>query len=859
MSALLRWISFRHLVHEGWRSALTLLGVALGVSVFVSIRLASHSALASFSDTVDSVAGRANLQVTGSTEGFDERLFPELRALPGVSAAAPVMERHARVRPGPRAVAGEGAWETLLVLGVDLFHEAPFARWEPERGVDRGRALALLTHPRGVAITATWAARAGLARGDTVTVLASGRPVALEVVQVIASSGFQQASGGNVAVLDVAAFQEVFGRPGRLDRVDLLVPPSRRDEVARTIAARLPPGLEVNSPAGRTRQVESMVRAFDLNLTALSFIALFVAVFLIFNAVSMAVLKRRREIGILRAVGVTRGQVARLFVLEGLFLGGLGGALGVALGTLLAQGTLGMVSRTLSDLYLVAHAARLRPDAGIAAAGVALGVASALAAAVGPALEAAHLPPGVTLRQGMQLEARGFRTGRIAAAGAGLLAIAGLVSWWTVAAHRPLGGFASAFLVLAGFSLLAPAWTRALERAAEPPARRFGGIEAVLGLRSLRESLARASVVVAALMVSVGMTVALTIMVGSFRRTVDVWIGQTIRGDLYVEPIDHREGGSATRLAPALLERIAALPGVAAMDTYRASRVRHAGRTVFVVGLDFEVQRRHGGLQLVRGRSDAALARARARDGVLVSESFARHHRAEPGDTLALETPSGTARLPVEAVFYDYSSDAGAVMMDQGLYARLMRDERVESFALYLEPGTPPGPVQAGVAAAAGDTLLLRVMPNRTLRERVLVVFDQTFQITWALQTIAIVVAVLGVIGTLTALVTQRGREIGVLRATGATRRQVRRMVLIESAVLGAAGALLGCVTGWVLALLLIHVINQEFFGWTIRTSVDPRVFVQAIALMVATAMLAGLAPARLAAGRLPAEAMRAD
>jgi len=170
-----------------------------------------------------------------------------------------------------------------------------------------------------------------------------------------------------------------------------------------------------------------------------------------------------------------------------------------------------------------------------------------------------------------------------------------------------------------------------------------------------------------------------------------------------------------------------------------------------------------------------------------------------------------------------------------------------------------PAAVRARVLARAGPDLVLGVVPNHTLRERALKVFDQTFQITWALQGIAVLVAVLGVIGTLTALVLQRGRELAVLRAIGARRRQIEAMIVTESVWIGAIGSLLGCACGVCLALILVHVINREFFGWTIRFALDPWLFVQAVALVIATAALAGLVPARLAARRVAPEAMRSE
>ena len=464
------------------------------------------------------------------------------------------------------------------------------ARGLPTPSEARGATLAFLADPRAAAVTRAFAARHGLALGDTLEVVTSGVPTALAVRQILDSDSFQDAFGGNVVVVDISTAQELFHREGRLDRIDLLVDRQRIDEARETLSLLLPADVEVATPAGRTRQVEGMVSAFSLNLTALSFVALFVATFLIFNTVSMAVVRRRREIGVLRALGLTRRETLVQFIIEGLVLGVIGGALGLILGAALARGALGAVSRTLSDLYLVAHADRLRADPVTYALGFALGVGSALVSALAPAIEASRTPPATTLRQGSLVDSGSLSVGRWTAAGLSVLVAAAATAWWTVTEHRPLGGFASAFLVVVGFSLLAPGFTLAIERAAAPLMRRLFGVPGALGTRYLRDAVARTSVVVAALMVSVGMMVALDVMVGSFRRTVDTWVRQTIRGDLYVEPVGRRATGSATVLPPELVERMRNIPGVAAMDTYRGARILHRGSIVSVVGVEFDVQ-----------------------------------------------------------------------------------------------------------------------------------------------------------------------------------------------------------------------------------------------------------------------------
>jgi len=865
MNGVWRHVVLRRLREEWARSTLTLLGVALGVAVFVAIRLASHSAMASFGDTVDAVAGKANLEVSASSEGLDERLYPAIRRHPGIRAAAPVIEVFARARTGGaprvRAERTRDDWpESIMVLGLDAFAEQPFQRFRVDPNANpatRTEAFAMLA-PRAAFITASYARRQGLHVGDTLTILASGRPEPLVVRRVLEGSDLDQALGGSVVVVDIATAQDLFRRYGRIDRVDLLVDPHDRDGVRASLARSLPADLTVDFPAGRTRQVENMVSAFRLNLEALSFIALFVATFLIFNAVAMSVLRWRREIGVLRAVGVTRGGVVLLFLGEGLFFGVAGAALGLWFGTGLARGALTLVGRTLTDLYMVRQVATLHADVGAYGLGLGLGVVAAAVSALVPALEAARTPPGVTLRQGLWVEAQPLHLARWSLAGVASLMAAAGVSVWTIGAGRPAGGFASAFLALVGFALLAPAFTRLGERALRGLVHRLAGVPGTLGSRYLRDAIARTSAAVAALMVAVGMWVALDVMVGSFRRTVDTWVGQSIRGDLYVEAVGQRGNLGVTQLPEAFVSRVSALPGVRAVDTFRGTRFLHRGRWAFAAGVDLDVQQALGHLQFTRGTARDVLATARAREGVVVSESFAYRFHTRIGDELTLETPSGRVTRPVVGIYYDYSTDAGAVLMDRALFESLWRVRRTESLAIYAAPGTDIAELRRQVLAAGPD-LVLSATPNQELRARVLEVFDQTFQVTYALQSIAILVAVLGVAGTLTALILQRGREIAVLRAIGASRGQVRSIVLVESGLIGLIGAVLGCGCGLALAMILIHVINREYFGWTIRLHLDPVVFLQTIPLMVVSALLAGLGPARSAATRVAAEAMRMD
>jgi putative ABC transport system permease protein len=886
---LLRWITLRHLLEESGRTLLTLAGVALGVAVFLAIRLANASALASFRATVDAVAGRANLQITGGTGGFDEGQLLRVSRVPGVHAAAPVVQIAA---PAPTL-----SGETLMVLGLDPFSEAGFGRvaggqvdFGPARvpgsllskpafaGSAAGRPakagfvwtdpgfnpgapgwLSLLVSPHPLAITRSLARRYRLRIGSPLVLTAASRNVTCSVRAILDSEELEQAFGGNLVVMEIEDAQSIFGRPNRLDRIDLLVSEPARDSVARRIAAILPPDLRITPPESRGQAVANMLAAFQLNLAALSFIALFVSLFLVFNAISMSVIKRRREIGILRSIGVSRGEVLRLFVLEALFFGAAGTVLGVGVGILLARVALGAVSQTISQLYVLVEARTLRLSPAVLAQGAGIGFGAAALAAVVPAREAARTPAGVTMRQGALIELRPLALGPWSAAGIVLLFLAAAASALSLRLHQPLWGFVSATGVLAGFSALTPAGTVAMSALLDPPIHRLFGAEGRLAVRYLTESLARTAMIVASLMVAMAMLIGLSVMVSSFRDTVNTWVNQTIKADLYVEPAGRQTSDAAAVLPPSVIEIARMLSGVAAVDTYHGVTIPFHGRQVWLASVHLDVLGRYSHQMFQSGSSDRILLRAWSEHGAVVTESFAHHFGVRAGDTIRLDTPGGPRWLSIKGVFYDYSTDQGAILMDHELYLRWFHDPIINSMAFYLKPGADPSTVRAEFLRRLTGRYALIVTPNQGLRRHVLQVFDQTFRITYALQVIAVLVAALGIVNTLTALILQRGREIGILRAIAALRAQVRRIVLIEAGLIGLCGYLIGSLCGLVLAALLVFVINRQFFGWSIRMVLEPGIFLQAFALVAVTSLLAGLWPARHAAGRAPAEAMRLD
>ncbi|MGQ9923270.1 MAG: ABC transporter permease [Armatimonadota bacterium] len=851
MRRLLSWISLRHLAQHPLRTAVSVLGVALGVAMFVAIRLAGASAVAAFNDSVDALAGRANLQVTGGSAGVDETRLAAVLQDPDVRQAWPAIERLVAL-PGK-----EGT--SLLVVGRDFYSDPRIAELVGQAsGVTRETLLEFLVEPACVAVSATAAGRFGWKPGDRVRISIGGRARTLTVKFLFQGDSLARAYGGDVAVMDIAAAQEVLGAPGRVDRFDIVLREGTSSESATRRISRLVPGADVAPPAARGKRVEAMTASFRMNLLALALVALFVGSFLIFNSVSLSVIQRRRETGILRSVGVSRAQVAGIFLAESAVYGVAGSLLGVVLGVAVSSTALESVGQTVSSLYASVRATRIVLDPATLAAGFLLGVAASLISGLAPALEAACAKPGITVREGSLMQGRRRRLVAVTFAAFVAAGLGAAASAWSLQAGSGALGFAAAGLVLMAAALASPAVTVLLARIVCRPARALWGVEGLVSSRWLAQSLERTAVVIAALGAAVTMLIALNMMVGSFRRTVQVWMDQSVRADVFVEPASRIQTGSYSDLPPAVVDILRWQAGVVAVDALRWNNARVAGRPVDIFAFSLETQRDHSALVFLRGQSREVLDRAVRNGHVLVSETFQNRFGKGTGDSFEVETPLGVRRLTIGGVFYDYTSEQGLIVIHRPLYARLWGDNAVNSAAAYLAPGVDPGEFRRRLQRQfSGFDLTITL--NGELKERALGIFDRTFAITNALKIVAVAIAVMGVLTTLAALIIQRQREIGVLRAVGASRAQVARMALIESGLIGLFGSIIGALCGPVLALVLIRVINRLFFGWTIIPTVEPVWFLEAAGWVIGASLIAGIGPARFASRLSPAEAVRQE
>ena len=846
---LFRQFIVRALLRDRPRTVVTVVGLTLGVAVVVAIRLANASSIRGFETALDVVAGKTSLEIVGAGVGVPETQLRDLGWLRDYGRVSPVIDRIARVR------APDGTEYPVRVLGVDVLRDRPFREYRLLKFARDGRdprpqeLLALLLDPTSVVLTQRFAGRHAIELDTPVQLIIGDRVHGAVVRGLLLDEGPARVVDGQLALMDIATAQLLFDRLGWLDRVEIqLFDAETIDAAEGAIATRLPDGLRVQRPAQRGRQVERMLAAFHFNLTALSYIALVVGLFLVYNTVAVSVITRRREIGTLRALGATRRLVRRLFLGEAALLAMVGVGLGLPAGWLLAQAAVRLTSTTVNALYITSAATVPALSAGDLLLACAVAIPLALAGAAIPSAEAAGVTPIAAVRD-VDRFVRDRGVPRRSAALAMLLFGAG---WWLSTREAvgglPVFGLGAALMVVFGAAALVPALLELLRRVRLP--WRWFGLEGLLAHANLSASVSRLAVSVAALVVSLAMLAAIAIMVGSFRDTVDYWVGQTLQGDLFVATADRAPLGPAVTISAATERRLAAHHAVAALDRFSHVDLSYGpNRDLIILGAgDFEVLLEHGGL-LLKTPTDgrAAMRRAVGADAVVVSESFAIKHDVAVTDRIEFDTPQGARPFQVVAVYYDYSSDRGLVVMDRTTFARHYGAQRPTGLTLYLVPDADPEAVREELLAGAGPDHRLFIRTNAALRAEVLRIFDATFAITYALEAIAIFVAIIGVAATLVTLTLERRRELAMLRQLGAGRGQIRRMVVIEAAMLGMLSQGVGLPVGVMLSLILIYVVNVQSFGWTIQFHLPLGFLAQSTLLIAVTTALAGLYPARIA------------
>jgi putative ABC transport system permease protein len=832
---LLRLISLPYVRKHLLRTLLTMAGIALGVAVFVGMHTANQSVLAAFHQTIDRIAGSTQIQVSAGEAGFEEDVLERVRALPGVRAAAPVIE----------ATANTGAGN-LLILGVDMLGDRSLRNYDLE---DTDEAiddpLVFLAQPDSLIITKTFADERGLKAGAKLSMRTMQGDQVFTVRGIMKAGGLASAFGGSLAIMDIYAAQKVFGRGFKFDRVDIAL----EDGVTLNagiagIQQELGAGFQVEPPSSRGQQFEATSSIYALASSLTSVFALFIGMFLIYNTFAIAVTERRSEIGILRALGATRAQIRTLFLTESAVCGLIGTAVGVAFGIALARGMAGYIGGLLSEVYGVAQGGgEVTPEPWLIAAAAAMGLTTSLIAALLPAQSAAGVDPVKALQKGRQQmltagESRVRRNWAFACAAASVIAFFLSDIGWVF-----YGGYLLA--VLTGV-LLAPALSLWIARLLRPLWASIRPVEGSLAADSLIQAPRRTSGTITALMLSLALVISLGGLARASYNSLADWMTIALSPDLFVTTAESITARSF--LFPASLgDRLLAVEGVAEVQTVRSTRMTIKGAQIMLVSVPINSLLKHPRLPPVAGDESSMYREVAEGRGVIASENFVRLHGAHFGEVLEIAGTVETLHLPIVGIVRDFSDQQGSIIIERDVFIRAFHDDAVNVFRLYLKLGADEATVRRTILAAFGSQQRLFVLTNGDVRDFIIRITDQWFGLTYVQIAVAVLIAILGIVNALTVSITDRRRELGVLQAVGGLRNQVRHTIWLEALAIGVIGIVMGLALGAVQLYYSVEVARRDLIGIDIGYAFPFDVVLVMAPVILGAAFIAALGPAESA------------
>jgi putative ABC transport system permease protein len=847
---LLRHVSLKHVRLQKAQLLIAVSGICLGVAAMVSIDIVNKSVLHSFEDSINHITGRAALQITEAESGFPEKMLDLVQNLPGVEYAVPVIETNANFSGGSE--------RSLMILGIDVLQDHKIRNYSiTDETADIPDPLLFLAKSDSILLTRAMAERERIEMDQEIQIQTVQGIKTFRVRGLLNPEGPARVAGGDIAVMDIYAAQMVFGKDDRIDRIDVsFLPGETLDIMKERVRRALPEGYSVDTPAARTRQVELLLNRFRKSIGLISLMAVFVGMYLIYNAVSISVVQRRKEIGILRALGVQRGEIIRLILGETFAISILGSLAGVGLGLVFAKLTIGVVAQSVTDIYMKASVSGLAFSWTDVALDAGVGIFASLAAAAFPAVSSARILPISAIRA-TPYAADGILSGnKIKIASALCIVLSALVfaAYKTAEASSAIRSsattFTSVILLMLGVSLSTPVilkWVTTFFR-------RFLssrlGVQGRLAGMNLQKSISRNAVAVAAIFFSICLFVSSANVVHTARKSVFDWLDTIVRADILVSsghPL--ATGGSPSIPMPAdMLQELQELPGVLSAEPFRKVYLNYDGRKIQLEIFDVALRMEYCPGMFAEGTREEVIRRVPGQDSVFVNEGLAARYQLRPGDSIVLPTPHGPIHFAVAAITVSYSSDSGVVWMDINTYRHHWQDNLVDIYEMRIKSGEDIASVRAAILERMGKERKLFALDAAEFKAEVKNRLDRSFLVSNAVNIITLIIAGFGIVVTLLASVLERTREIGVLRSIGMKRSQISGVVIIESVLIGAAGGLLGAATGLLVGWLELEAFFRPDFGASISYHIHYASMAWVLMLSAGFSALAGFYPARRAA-----------
>ena len=849
MNSGLQLVTSRQWSRHKLRLSLTTLGIALGVAVFFAVRMTNTTLVDSLNSTIEKLAGKATLQIAAGDVGFPAEVLRTVRESNGVELAEPVSETIVNTV--------EPANEKLLVLGLDtssnlklysdLFEEGDMAVKNP---------LAFTSRSDSIAVTRKFAERFGLKDGSTLKLQTQQGEKTFTVRGLFNSEGSANIFDGNVAVMDIYAAQETFAKVGKLDRIDLMNSADVSiDDAANELRAKLPPGLKVVRPNLRGQALENAVSSMHFGLQIMSFLALSICVFIIFNSFSISLNQRWKEIGVLRAIGTTRGNILGMFLGEAIVLGMIGSLVGILGGVLLARGAIFLVSRVTANVYgVVTSPTAFSVDYAFALQAFGVGVLASLLAAWLPARAATHLRPVLALTN-IETRQKEYGLNKIRIAIGVLLVIAGLL---LVKYTRPgVGTNIQMFyglVIQLGMIFLLPMFIRIGAKILRPLMGKFFGIEGVIAVETMAASPRRTVSTVGALMIGLSFVLGNAGFVQSQKAALDNSLDKAVGADFLITSSDQLNLRTY-HFSRETVEKLASLPEVAVADALRTTAVEFNGEEVSLIAHDINAYFTISPDLLDVGDPNTARSAAARGEGVLISNNLGMREGIGMGDRIKIESPSGTLDLPVVGMLNYFRSEKGTIFIDRTLFEKNWNDRQSDYIFIDVKAGTDKTAFKQKLEnTIAGEQAF--IYTHEEFKAWASGMIDQFFSLMYLQMVIAVLVAAIGLVNTMVISVAERRRELGIFRAIGGLRRQVARMVILEAVCISAIGLVTGVLTGLFTSYFLVNTAAKVVAGFTIDLVFPFWITLLSIPLVLLVATVSAFFPSFNAARVRVAEAI---
>jgi putative ABC transport system permease protein len=830
--SLWRILLLAQLREQPARFVVTVLALALGVALGSSVFLVNTSALNEFGLATKRLVGEADIVIRGPREGFAEQVFVDLAHNASISALSPVLELE---------VALSGRNDTLKVLGLDPFQAATL---QPTLIGDIGEGVFQLFDPDAIYLSSAAAQALKLQRGDPLPVTVGSSAKTLRVLGILPEGAYSQPLG----LMDIASAQWTFNAVGRLNRIDVrLKPGTDVDALRQDLGRALPPGVLAIAPQVERDRAVTVTRAYRVNLNMLALVALFTGAFLVFSTQSLSVLRRRRSLALLRALGATQSQLRRALLGEGLALGAVGSLLGVILGVLIAAAILKFLTADLGNGQLRAVGASLRAAPLQLLAFFAIGIAVAGVGAWVPARNAARQPPARALKGGdgdyQSVAQLSWRSGL------GLLLLGAALAWLPPIGGLPIFGYAAIAALLLGAVLLVPAVTlKALGLA--PRTRRVVLDTAVA---QLRENVGLSALSLASIIVSFSLMVAMAIMIHSFRVSFDHWLGKLLPADLQLrEPF----GNDTAFWSSADQASLAAIPGVSRVEFRRTRQLLLDPKRAPVTLIARGASQAETAAQLPLVQSARS---PRENSSAWISEALQDLYGYKVGDAIVVPLAGRMIPFTVAGVWRDYARLSGSIVISKDTYQADTGDTGANEGSVWLKPGVEAASMEKLLRSRLNDGDALEITTTAALHERSLQIFDRAFTITYALEVIAVIIGLTGVSFAASSTALARRAEFGMLRHIGMLRTQIIGMLADEGILTSAFGVIYGLALGIALSLVLVYVINRQSFNWSIDLDVPARLLALLSLVLIGAAAVTAVISGRAALSQDAVRAVRED